>query len=143
VTSALVFLLLLFAPPQPSSLQQVQAEPNPERRARFAIDYAVVAEKLAETAYSDGEMNQAAAMLKTAADAMSIAQESLAATGKKPGKSPAPYKYGEQRSRELLVRLGDLGRKMDAEERKMVEEPMARVQDIHDTWFEGIMGKSK
>jgi hypothetical protein len=143
VTSAFVFLLLLLAPPAPSSLQQVQAEPNLERRAKYAIDYAAVAEKLAENAYADGNEDQTAALLKTAADALSIAQDALAATGKKPGRNPAPYKYGEQRSRELLVRLGDLERKMDAEERKMVEEPMAKVQEIHDAWFEGIMGKSK
>jgi hypothetical protein len=143
VTSVLVLLLLLFAPPPPASLEQVKAEPNLERRAKNAIDYAAIAEKLAENAYSSGDTSQAAALLEAAAEAMAIARESLVASGKKPGRSPGPYKYGEQRSRELLVRLGDLERKMDSEERKMVEAPMAKVQEIHDAWFEGIMGKSK
>jgi len=143
VTSALVVLLLAFAPPPPSSLDQVKAEPNLERRAKLAIDFAVAAEKLAETAYSNGDMTQTADMLKITAEAMTIAQDSLLATGKKPGRNPAPYKYGEQRSRELLVRLGDLQRKMDAEERETIDAPMAKVQEIHDSWFEGIMGKSK
>ncbi len=139
------FLLTLFlaAPPVPATLDQVKAESNPERRARIAIDFAAAREKLAETAYADGDLDQTAAELKTTADAMDLAQESLDATGKKPGRSPAPYKYAEQRSRALLVRLADLQRKMDSEERATLDGPMARIQEIHDTWFEGIMGKSR
>jgi hypothetical protein len=136
-------LFLLFAPLPPSSLDQVKAEPNPERRAKLAIDYAAVAEKGAETAYASGDLDTTGAMLKTAAQAMEIARDSLAASGKKPGRSPGTYKYGEQRSREMLVRLSDLQRKMDETERELINAPMATVQEIHDTWFEGIMGKNK
>ncbi len=136
-------LFLLLAPPPPASLDQVKAEPNPERRAKIAIDYAVVSEKNAEAAYAKGDLDATGAMLKTTAEALQIARDSLTASGKKPGRSPGTYKYGEQRSRELLVRLGDLERKMDADERELITGPMATMQEIHDTWFEGIMGKNK
>ena len=143
MTSFVLLALLLFAPPPPVTMDQVKAEPNLERRARLAIDFAVAQERAAETAYDGGDMVASGATLKAMADAMTIAQESLAATGKKAGRNPAPYKYGEQRSRELLVRLGDLERKMDSSEREAISAPMAKVQEIHDAWFEGIMGKSK
>src|SRR5580658_6086946 len=134
---ALFSLFLLLAPPPPSSLDQVKAEPNPERRAKLAIDYAVVAEKGAEAAYASGDSDATGAMLKTTSQAMEIARDSLTASGKKPGRNPGTYKYGEQRSRELLVRLGDLERKMDQTERDLIEGPMATIQEIHDAWFEG------
>ena len=140
---ALFSLFLLLAPPPPSSLDQVKAEPNPERRAKLAIDFAVITERGAETAYANGDSDATGAMLKTVSQAMEIARDSLTASGKKPGRSPGTYKYGEQRSRELLVRLGDLARKMDAAERDLIETPMATIQEIHDAWFEGIMGKNK
>jgi hypothetical protein len=140
---ALFSLFLLLAPPPPSSLDQVKAEANPERRAKLAIDYAVVTEKGAEAAYAKGDLDATGAMLKTTAQTMEIARDSLAASGKKPGRSPGTYKYGEQRSREMLVRLGDLERKMDDSERELIAMPMATIQEIHDTWFEGIMGKNK
>jgi hypothetical protein len=47
------------------------------------------------------------------------------------------------RSRELLVRLSDLERKMDAGERDLIAGVKNKVQEIHDAWFEGIMGRTK
>jgi hypothetical protein len=139
----LLALFLLFAPPPPSSLDQVRAEPNPEHRARVAIDYASVAEKRAEAAYANGEAQSVAAELKNVEESVEAAQEAFVASGKKPGRSPGPYKYAEMRSRELLIRLGDLEQKMDTGERSLVAMVKAKVQEIHDAWFEGIMGRTK
>jgi len=136
-------LFLLLAPPPPVSLEQVKAEPNPERRARLAIDYAAATERNAEAAYAKGDLDATGAMLRNTSQAMEIARDSLIASGKKPGRNPGAYKYGEQRSQELLVRLGDLERKMDEAERQVIEGPVAAIQEIHDAWFEGIMGKNK
>lgn len=143
MTSWFVLLFMLFAPPPPATLEQVRSEASPERRARLAIDFAAASEKAAEASYSSGDLTATTSALKATSDAMEIAQQALAATGKKPSRSPGPYKYGEQRSRELLVRMGDLERKMDGSERESIEAPMAKVQEIHDAWFEGIMGKNK
>jgi len=134
-------LLILLAAPAPSSLDQVKAEPNPEHRAKAAIDYASVAERNAETAYSRGEMKNVEAELRNMQQSLDLAQDSLTASGKTPGRNPGPYKYAEMHSRELLIRLGDLEQKMDASERPPVETVKAKVQEIHDAWFEGIMGR--
>src|SRR5580692_2171484 len=97
-------LFLLFAaPPAPSSLEQVKADPNPDHRAKAAIDYASVAERTAEAAYAKGEMQSVAAELKNVEESFEAAQEAFVASHKTPGRNPAPYKYAELRSRELLI----------------------------------------
>ena len=136
-------LFLLLAPPAPSSLDQVKADPNPDHRAKAAIDYASVAEKNAETAYAKGDMQRVAAELKDVAGSMDAAQEAFVAGHKTPGRNPGPFKYAEMHSRELLIRLSDLERKMDSSERSIVVDTKAKVQEMHDAWFEGIMGRKK
>jgi hypothetical protein len=139
----LATLLFFLAVQAPVSLDQVKAEPNAEHRARLAVDYAAVAEHRAENAYSDGDLDQLRSHLKDMVDSMIVARDSFVASGKKPGRSPGPYKYAEMHSQELLIRLNDLEQKMDASERDIVNGAKIQVQEIHDSWFEGIMGKSK
>jgi hypothetical protein len=136
-------LLLLFAPPAPTSLDQVRADPNPDHRARAAIDYASVAEKAAEAAYARGDAQGLAAELKKVEESVEIAQDAFAAAHKTPGRNPGPFKYAELHSRELLIRLGDLEQKMDSGDRGMIAEVKAKIQEMHDAWFEGIMGRKK
>ena len=136
-------LFLLLAPPGPTSLDQVKADPNPEHRARAAIDYAAVAEKSAESAYSRGDAQGVAAELKNVEESLEAAQEAFTAAHKTPGRNPGPFKYAELHSRELLIRLGDLEQKMDSGERSQITGVKARVQELHDAWFEGIMGRKK
>jgi hypothetical protein len=140
-----LFALFLFfaAPPAPSSLEQVKADPNADHRAKAAIDYASVAERNAEAAYAKGEMQSVAAELKSVEESFEAAQEAFVASHKTPGRNPGPYKYAEQRSRELLIRLGDLEQKMDTSERSIIADVIAKVQEMHDAWFEGIMGRKK
>ncbi len=141
--TTLLVLFLLWAPPAPLSLDQVKAEPNPERRARAAVDYAAVAEKNAEADYAKGDLEATLAELKNVSESFDTARESLAASGKTPGRQPGPYKYAEMRSRELLIRLGDLEQRMDAGERTPISDVRAKIQGMHDAWFEGIMGRTK
>lgn len=141
--TALFALALLLAAPVPSSLEQVKADPNPDHRAKAAIDYAAVAEKNAETAYAKGDLRTMEAELKNVEESLQAAQEALIASGKTPGRNPGPYKYAELHSRDLLIRLGDLEQKMDISERSAVEPVKAKVQEIHDAWFEGIMGRRR
>lgn len=139
----LLALVLLFAAPVPTSLDQVKAEPNADRRAKAAVDYAGVAEKNAEAAYGKGDMPAVMAELKNVVEGMETAKQSLASTGKGPGRNPGPYKYAEMHSRELLIRLNDLEQKMDISERDSLQATREKVQEIHDAWFEGIMGRKK
>jgi hypothetical protein len=136
-------LFLLLAAPAPTSLDQVKADPNPDHRAKEAIDYVSVAEKNAEAAYAKGDMRNVVAELKNVEGGMDAAQEAFVAGHKTPGRNPTPYKYAEQRSRELLIRLNDLERRMDSSERSVVDDTKAKVQEMHDAWFEGIMGRKK
>jgi hypothetical protein len=140
---ALLTFILLFAPPASSSLDQVKADPNPDHRAKAAIDYSALAEKNAEAAYARGDMQSVAAELKNVEESVAAAQDAFTASGKTPGRNPGPYKYAELRSRELLTRLGDLERKMDVGERELITGVKEKVQEIHDAWFEGIMGRKK
>jgi hypothetical protein len=136
-------LFLLLAAPAPSSLDQVKAEPNAERRARAAIDYASVAEKNAEAEYAKGDVENLAAELKNVEASFDTAEDAFKASGKTPGRNPGPFKYAELRSRELLIRLGDLEQRMDVGDRSVVGRVKAKIQEIHDAWFEGIMGRKK
>ena len=139
----LVSLFLLLASPPPTSIAQVKAEPNPERRAKAAIDYAGVAERNAEAAYDKGEMKSVQAELKNVEEGFTTAQDAFDAAHKTPGRNPGPFKYAEMHSRELLIRLSDLEQKMDLADRATLTEVKAKVQQLHDNWFEGIMGRKK
>jgi hypothetical protein len=139
----LTLFLLLAAAPAPASFDQVKAEPNPERRARAAVDFAAIAERKAEAAFSNGDMKEVVAALTTMQESMEMTRDSLVASRKTPGRNPELYKYAELRSREPLIRLEDLERRMLVEDREVVSVPKVRVQEIHDSWFEGIMGRAK
>jgi hypothetical protein len=142
MTIVFLFFLLGGSPP-PASLDQVKAEPSAEHRARLAIDYAAVAEKSAEAAYAKGDLDATSAELKNVGESFETARESLATSHKTPGRNPGPYKYAELRSRELLIRLGDLERRMDVGERDLIDGVKTKVQEIHDAWFVGIMERAK
>lgn len=139
----LLTLFLFLAASAPLTLDRIKAEPNPEHRAKAAVDYGAVAEKDAETAYSMGDLKGAATELQNVEQSMETARDALAATGKSPLHHPGPYKYAEMRSREILIRMGDLKERMDVGERPVITAVINKVQDIHDAWFDGIMGKKK
>jgi len=131
------------AAPAPTSLDQVKADPNPDHRAKAAVDYATVAEKNAEAAYAKGDSPGVLAQLKDVEASLEAAEEAFAAAHKTPGRNPGPFKYAELHSRELLNRLGDLEQKMDSDERGPISSIKEKVQELHDAWFEGIMGRKK
>ncbi len=140
---AIFTILALLAQTASANLDQIRADSNPEHRAHAAIEYGVLAERNAEAAYARGDMNQVTAELKSMADAIELARQSLDQTGKSAQRHPGPYKFGELRTQEMLVRLGDLERKMDVDERQSLAGPKEKVQEIHDAWFDGIMSKKK
>jgi hypothetical protein len=143
MTASVAVLLLLLTQTPPATLDQVRAESNPDRRAREAVEFAAVAERQAEAAYDKGDTDGIRSHLKTMEDAVELAQESLEATGKNATRHPGPYKFAETRSHELLQRLSDFEHRMDEDERSLLEGPKNKVQQIHDAWFEAIMGKKK
>ena len=141
--TALFTILVLLAQAPPTSIDQIRTDPNPEHRARVAIDFAAGAERNAESDYSKADMPAVATDLKTMQAAIEIADQALRETGKSAMRHPGPYKYGGLRTQEMLVRLGDLDHRMEPDERPMLEGPRNKVQEIHDAWFDGIMSKRK
>jgi hypothetical protein len=141
--TAIFTLLVLLAQAPPSSLDQIRTDPNPEHRARLAVDFAAAAERNAEAAYSRGDMTAVTNELKSMANAVDLAGQSLKETGKSPLRHPGPFKYGELKTQEILVRLGDLDHRMEPDERPTLDAPRTKVQEIHDAWFDGIMSKRK
>ncbi|HKD07810.1 MAG TPA: hypothetical protein VKB79_18065 [Bryobacteraceae bacterium] len=141
--TAVAIILLMFAQAIPSSLDEIRAEPNPEHRARVAIAFGAAAERGAEVAYSKGDMSGVESALKTMASAIELAQQSLQQTGKSALHHPGPFKFGELRTQDMLTRLSDLDKKMEPDERPVLEAPRAKVQEIHDQWFDSLMSKKK
>lgn len=126
-----------------ADLQLAKSEPNLEKRSRLALSNADQAVSEAREAYGKEDMKTVESRLAEVRDSVELAQAALAATGKKPGRSPGPYKYAETKSRELLKRLEGLKQEMDSSERPMVEPVQNRIQEIHDAWLDGILTHAK
>jgi len=126
-----------------ADLQSAKNEPNLEKRSRLALAIADQAVSEAREAYTAQDMKAAGARLGEVREAVELAQSALTASGKKPGKSPGPYKYAETESRKLLRRLDGLKHEMDDADRAIVEPVQNRVQEIHDAWLDGILTHAK
>lgn len=145
MTGRLIFLTLvaIFGSLYAADLQAVKNEPNLEKRSRLALANADQAVTEAREAYRAQDMKTTEARLAEVRESVELAQSALVASGKKPGKSPGPYKYAETKSRELLRRLDGLKDEMDAADRGWVEPVQNRVQEIHDAWLDGILTHAK
>ena len=141
--TSVLMIAMLFAQVVLPGLDQIRADVNPERRAKLAVDFAAAAEKNAEAAYSSGDMAAVIAALKNMVAGMELAKEALDQTGKTANRNPGPFKAVELKSQAILERLGDLEKRMDSEERSVLDAARNRVQEIHDAWFDGIMSKKK
>lgn len=141
--TAFLVALLLFAPAPAPTLDQARSEPNLERRAKLALESAAAAEREAETHYGAGDLEKVKAALSDMAAGVEVAHQALEQTGKSPRRHSGPFKSAEIKSQDILRRLGDLEKRMDADERAVVEGPRVKVQEIHDAWFDGIMSRKK
>ena len=126
-----------------ADLQPAKNEPNLEKRAKLALSTADQAVSEAREAYNKQDMKVTTARLAEVRESVELSQTALAGTGKKPGRSPGPYKYAETKSRELLRRLEGLKQEMDASDREIIEPVQNRVQEIHDAWLDGILTHAK
>ena len=140
----LIYPVILFlATTGPLTLDQVRADHDPEHRAKSAIDFAMALERGAELANDAADDARLMADIRDMVAAMELARDSFAAAGKTPWRQPGTFKGPELRSHEMLHRLGDLQDKMGGEQKHILDEPIMKIQEIHDAWFEGIMGKKK
>ncbi len=130
------------SPPQ-EDLTRIEAEPNLEKRAQFALDNAGEALKQAREAYAKGEDASANARLDEVQRSVELADAALKQTGKNPSRSPKHFKQAELRSRDLLRKLDSFRDQMSVADRAVAERVVEAVQKIHDAWLDGIMGKKK
>jgi hypothetical protein len=138
-----VLALLFFAAGNQLTLDKVRAEPNPEHRAKAAVEYATIAEHAAEQAAGNGDNASLKADIADMVTAMELARDSFAASGKTPSRNPHNFKNAELESHELLHRLGDLKESLDIDQRALLDGPIRKIEVIHDAWFYGIMGRKK
>jgi hypothetical protein len=143
MTPLLYPLLLLLASAPSPTLDQIRSDANPEHRAKAAVEYAAAAERAAELANGNGDDARMELELHNMVTAMELARDSFAAAGKTPFRQPGSFKNVELRSHEILHRLSDLRNTVDADEQHVLDGPIMKVQEIHDAWFDGIMGKKK
>ncbi|WP_180542262.1 hypothetical protein [Nevskia soli] len=122
-----------------TDLKTVQSEPNLEKRAKLAVDYAGEEFVVARTAYDKGDTAATAEALQQVQAAVEMARDALDESGKNPRRHARPFKTVETATHELLRRLEGLQNAMDYEDRKMIEGPLAKVQEIHDQWVTQII----
>jgi len=143
MTLLLCSVLFLFAANGPPTLDQVRADGNPEHRAKAAVEFAALAERAAELANDNRDDARLATDIQNMVAAMELARDSFVAAGKTPNRQPGIFKGVELQSHQILHRLADLQNKMDLDQKAMLDGPIMKIEEIHDAWFDGIMGKKK
>lgn len=143
VHAALVAMLLCVMPVL-GDLDQVKEEPNPEKRARLALNSADEALEAAKKAYFEkDDLERTKAALDQVQQSVSLAYSSLEATGKNASKHPRHFIDAEIRTRELLRRLNDFSDRMSALDRDLAQGAREEVQKVHDDLLGAIMGQKK
>ena len=122
-----------------ADLSTIRSEPNPERRSRLALDQAAMFFDEAKTAYAAADPEKTGIALHNMQDAVEIARDALESTGKDPRRHTKPFKMAETATHDLIRKLDGLENSMDLEDRKLIEGPKAKVQEVHDEWLNGII----
>ncbi len=128
---------------RPADLESIKAEPNLERRARSALDFAKASVKPVLRAYEQSDSQRGTQLLMQIQEAVELAHQALSATGKNPRKNPKHFKRAEIQTRNLVKQLRGLSRDLNYDEREVVESVMDRVSAINDQLLLAIMTKKK
>ncbi len=128
---------------RPADLESIRAEPNLERRARSALDFAKASVKPVLKAYQESDPQRGIRILMQIQEAVELAHEALSATGKNARRNPKHFKRAEIQTRNLVKQLRGLSRDLNYDEREVVESVMARVSTINDQLLLAIMTKKK
>ena len=139
-----VWLMLLVAVAAlPANLASVRAEPNIEKRSRLALDNAEAAYLRSRSNLEAGRTEAAEADLQEVQQSVELAKEALEQTHQNPSRKPKHFKYAETRTRDLLRKLKGWQDSIDSTDRPMIEPVRIRIQEVHDEWLTGIMGKKR
>lgn len=138
---AIGVLLIIAASATAFDLNEVKAEPDLEKRAKAALDYANRAITTSREAYTHNEFKKALASLDEVGQAAELCLASLDATGKSARKNPKPFKRAEMQINDLLRRLESLESDFGLDDRPAVSSVTKRLQEIHDALISRIMSK--
>jgi hypothetical protein len=138
-TLALAFVAL--APLFAMDLATVRAEPDLEKRSEKALAAADTAFQSARTAFKNGDATAEAAGLANVREAVELAVQSLADSGKDARRSPKYFKKAEIALRKLIRNLADFSFAKGADERAPAEALIAIAHEAHDKVLTGIMTK--
>lgn len=123
-----------------ADLASLQKEPNLEKRAGLAMDFARKRLDAARSSYQAGRTGETNAALEDIGAAVELARESLKQTGKNASRSPKHFKRAELNARGLLKRLDSLISDMSVEDREPAEKTRARVLKVQEALLLDIMG---
>ena len=124
-------------------LAAVRQEPNLERRSDLALENAGAALGHVRDAYQAGDLEKTKAEASEVEESVTLAYDSLAASGKDPRRDPKYFKRAEMSTRQLLRRLDGVIDSMSVQDRAILLVVRDRVSDIHDALLNGIMKKKK
>jgi hypothetical protein len=126
-----------------SDLSAIRSEPNPEKRAKLAMEHANEELRSAVKAYSGGDVKGALAAVGELGESVDLCKASLRATGKDARKNPKAFKRAEMEIRELLRRLKSVETDFSVDDRAAILDVEQHLQEIHDDLIQQIMSKKK
>jgi hypothetical protein len=126
-----------------ANLAAVHAEPNLEKRSRLALDNADAAYQQARKDFESGNAQAAENDLKELQESVELSHTALEQTHQDPSRKPKNFKYAETRTRDLLRKMKGWEDSLDSTDRPMVEPVRERIQEVHDSWLTGILGKKR
>jgi hypothetical protein len=128
----------------PQTLDEVMQEPDLEKRAALAMDFARPAVGRMVKAYQAGNPEEAKEILDAIVKATVLTRESLEETGKNARSKPKHFKRAEIDTRKLLRDLDAAKTDLTFEERPDLDPVIAKVEEINRQLLYDIMeGKKK
>jgi hypothetical protein len=127
-----------------ADLKQARAEPNLEKRARLALENAVIKLQEARGAYQKDDNAAVTADAAEVQESVDLAYASLNETHKDPRRSPKWFKYAEIQTRDLLRKLDTFQQDMNFQDRPLLDKVKEDIQQVHEKLLLGLMeGKPK
>jgi hypothetical protein len=134
---------LLSAANPPMSLEEVQREPDLEKRAELALDFARPAVGRLLKSYEAGQRDEAKQLLDSIVQAVVVAQSALEETGKHARSKPKHFKRAEIDTRKLLRDLQAAQQQLTFDERPDLDPAIAKVEKINRQLLFDIMESKK
>lgn len=142
--SVIAFIALMFAAShaafgQVATWNAVQAEVDPEKKSRLALEMALASVDGVVDAYRKGLPEQARAMSARIVEAAELSLEALEGTGKNARRQPKHFKRAEIATRKLARNLKNAQRQLIFDEREDLEPVIQRIEEINGQLLMDIM----